>query len=166
MFSKRPATPDARLRLIEAHLPEHLSKVHELFTEYAAAIDVCLCFQNFEQELAHLPGKYAPPEGRLLMALDCSQIAGCVALRKLPAGVCEMKRLYVRRQFRGKGIGGALAVAVIEAARQIGYTRMRLDTLSSMKEALALYRSLGFRNIEPYYANPVTGATFMELKLD
>lgn len=153
------------MQIIEAHAHEHLPRVRELFTEYAAAIGVCLCFQNFDEELATLPGKYAPPEGCLLLALEERQIAGCVALRKIAEGVCEMKRLYVRVPFRGTGKGSALASAVIEAARQIGYARMRLDTLASMKEAIGLYRSLGFRNIEPYYANSIEGAAFMELKL-
>ena len=153
------------MQITEAHSREHLLAVRELFAEYAAAIGVSLCFQNFDDELAALPGKSAPPEGRLLLALDGSQFAGCVALRKIEDGVCEMKRLYVRPQFRGSGMGRALASAVIDAARQLGYVRMRLDTLASMKEAIGLYRSLGFRNIEAYYANPIEGAAFMELEL-
>jgi ribosomal protein S18 acetylase RimI-like enzyme len=165
MLAKKPAIRDLQLRIIEGHLPEQLPTVRELFTEYAAAIDVSLCFQDFDQELADLPGKYAPPDGRLFIALDGKKIAGCVAMRKIGEGVCEMKRLYVRPQFRGHGHGRALAVAVIDSARQIGYARMRLDTLSSMKEAIQLYRSLGFRNIEPYYANPIEGAAFLELQL-
>src|SRR5262245_8741266 len=125
MLAKRPAIRGLRLRIIEAHLPEQLPTVRELFTGYAAEIDVCLCFQNFDQELAGLPGNYAPPDGRLFLALDGKKIAGCVAMRKIGEGICEMKRLYVRPQFRGHGHGRALALAVIDAARQIGYARMR-----------------------------------------
>jgi ribosomal protein S18 acetylase RimI-like enzyme len=133
--------------------------------EYALALDVDLCFQNFEQELAALPGKYAPPAGRLLLAMHDNQISGCVALRPLADNICEMKRLYVRPPFRRLGTGRLLANAAIDSARQIGYRKMRLDTLASMKEAIALYSSLGFRRIEPYYANPSGCALFLELDL-
>jgi ribosomal protein S18 acetylase RimI-like enzyme len=126
-----------------------------------------LCFQNFEQELAELPGKYSPPEGRLLLALDDERLAGCVALRRLDALTCEMKRLYVRAEARGKGLGRRLAEAAIEEARATGYKRMRLDTLpSKMKEANIIYHSLGFGKINPYYHNPVNEAVFMELDLE
>ncbi|HEU0038281.1 MAG TPA: GNAT family N-acetyltransferase, partial [Verrucomicrobiae bacterium] len=121
--------------------------------------------QDFERELTALPGRYAPPAGSLLLALDGTNAAGCAALRNIGDGICEMKRLYVRPAFRGKGLGRALASDIIAAARQIGYERMRLDTLSSMKEAIALYQSLGFRRIAPYYDNPNRGAVFMELDL-
>ena len=169
-------------RLIAAHSPEHAVSVRELFREYAAAIEVDLCFQNFAQELAELPGRYAPPSGRLFLAQCERQLAGCVGLRSLntgsagavtcntPAGapalgVCEMKRLYVRPAFRGRGIGRALAKATIEAAQHIGYERMRLDTLETMKEAIALYESIGFRRTEAYYHNPSASAVYMELNL-
>ena len=150
---------------IEVCAPDHLPTVRELFVEYAQAIAVDLCFQDFERELTELPGRYAPPAGSLLLALDGTNAAGCVALRNIGDGICEMKRLYVRPAFRGKGLGRALASDIIAAAKQIGYERMRLDTLSSMKEAIALYQSLGFRHIAPYYDNPNRGAAFMELDL-
>ena len=153
------------LEIFQVQSDEHLSRVRELFTEYAASLGFNLCFQSFEQELASLPGKYGAPDGCLLLAACDGEAAGCVALRKIGDGVCEMKRLYVRPRFRGRKIGRDLAMAIIEEARKIGYAVMRLDTLSSMKEAIALYRSLGFTSIEPYYHNPVEGAAFFELGL-
>ena len=154
------------MRLTQPHSSEQIEVVRELFKEYEAWLDINLCFQNFAKELAELPGDYAPPQGQLLLAMDDGRIAGCIALRKIGAGICEMKRLFVRSEFRGKGLGRKLVEAIISEARNIGYERMRLDTLpGKMDQAIALYRSLGFTEIEPYYQNPVPGAKFMELEL-
>jgi putative acetyltransferase len=142
-----------------------LETARDLFREYAKAIAIDLCFQNFAEELAGLPGKYAPPAGRLLLAFEGGRVAGCVAVRPIAEGICEMTRLYVPSAFRGKGIGRRLAQASLAAADEIGYQRMRLDTLASMKEAIALYESLGFVRIAPYYHNPSPQAVFMERTL-
>jgi GNAT superfamily N-acetyltransferase len=151
---------------VRAQSPELIEQARELFREYEAWIEVDLCFQSFEQELAALPGKYAPPDGRLLLAYQDGRLAGCVALRKIEDGVCEMKRLFVRPAFHGKGLGRKLIESILSEARDLGYQHMRLDTLPPrMNKAIALYRRLGFREIEPYYDNPVEGALFMELDL-
>jgi len=143
-----------------------IAEARELFQEYAQSLGFSLCFQNFDQELAGLPGDYAPPEGCLLLTEYENQLAGCVALHKLEPGVCEMKRLYLRPQFRNQGLGRALAERIITEARQIGYHRMRLDTVEPvMKDAVAMYRKLGFKDIAPYRANPIAGAMYMELNL-
>lgn len=152
-------------QLVAGQAAEFLPAVRELFREYAARLDVDLCFQGFEQELAELPGRYAPPSGRLVLARDGVTFAGCAALRRIADGVCEMKRLYVRPAFRKSGLGRRLAGEIIAAARAIGYERMRLDTLSSMTPAMALYESLGFQRIPAYYHNPAGNAVFFELKL-
>ena len=152
-------------RIVPAHSSEQLPMVRELFTEYANSIEVDLCFQGFSKELAELPGDYAPPAGRLFVAYEANAPVGCVALRKIDEDICEMKRLYVRPSARGTGLGRQLAKLVIEGAREIGYQKMRLDTLASMKPAIALYESLAFHRIEPYYHNPSGCAVFMELRL-
>ena len=156
---------EAAAAIVRVETAEELAAVGGLFREYADSLGIDLSFQDFEAECANLPGDYAPPGGRLLLAACGSQLAGCVALRRLSAGTCEMKRLYVRPAFRGKGIGRSLAAAVIDEARKIGYLSMRLDTLASMTEANALYRSLGFRPISPYRHNPIPDALFLELEL-
>ena len=154
------------LSLTQAESPAQIAQVRELFLEYAQSLGFSLCFQNFDKELAGLPGDYAPPEGRLLLVECEGQLAACVALHKLEPGICEMKRLYLRPQFRGKGLGRALAERIIAEARQIGYRRMRLDTVEPvMKDAVAMYRKLGFKEIAAYCANPIAGALYMELEL-
>jgi putative acetyltransferase len=151
---------------VQAESPAQVAQARELFLEYAQSLGMNLCFQNFEQELAGLPGHYAPPDGRLFLAEYERQLAGCVALHKWETGVCEMKRLYLRPAFRGKGLGRVLAEAVIAEARNIGYQRMRLDTIEPiMKDAVEMYRKLGFREIAPYRPNPIAGAMYMELQL-
>jgi putative acetyltransferase len=155
-----------RLTLRQAESPAEIAQARELFLEYADSLGFSLCFQGFDQELAGLPGDYAPPDGRLLLAEYRGQPAGCVALHKLDSGICEMKRLYLRPQLRGRGVGRALAEAVIAEARAIGYRKMRLDTVEPvMPNAVAMYRRLGFLEIEPYRANPIAGALYMELVL-
>ena len=154
------------MKLIQATTNAELAIARDLFEEYAASLNIDLCFQSFEQEVAGLPGKYAPPEGRLLLAMIENKVAGCVAMRPLADGVCEMKRLYLRPEFRRLGLGRTLVDVIIEAARGIGYECMRLDTLpGKMDQAIALYCSLGFREIEPYYENPLPGALYLELLL-
>jgi putative acetyltransferase len=151
--------------IVRAETAEHLRDVRALFEQYAASLSFDLSFQDFEHELASLPGEYAQPNGCLLLAYWNDDLAGCVGLRKFSEGVCEMKRMYVRPEFRGRGIGRRLAEEVVEQAREIGYARMRLDTIAEMVSARALYRSLGFRTIPPYRPNPQLGAEYMELDL-
>jgi putative acetyltransferase len=154
------------LTLTQAESPSHLAQARELFLEYAQSLGFSLCFQNFDKELAELPGDYAPPKGRLLLAECEGQLAACIALHKLDPGTCEMKRLYLRPQFRGQGLGRALAEHIMSEARQIGYQRMRLDTVEPiMKDAVAMYRKLGFKEIAPYCSNPIAGALYMEIIL-
>lgn len=153
------------MEFFQAESVVHVEEARRLFREYEASIGVDLCFQNFQSELDGLPGDYAPPSGRLVLAREGEETAGCVALRKIDDGVCEMKRLYVRPQFRGTGLGRRLAERLISESRLIGYERMRLDTLPSMGEAQALYRKLGFVETKPYRFNPVEGTLYMELIL-
>jgi ribosomal protein S18 acetylase RimI-like enzyme len=153
------------VRLSQAETGAQVEEARTLFKEYADSTGVNLCFQNFGQELDSLPGDYAPPSGRLILAYAGEEPAGCVALRRMDDAACEMKRLYVRPAFRGTGLGRTLAEKIIGEARESGYERMRLDTLPSMRQAIALYRSLGFREIDSYRFNPVEGTLYMELQL-
>jgi putative acetyltransferase len=159
-------TPKYDFDLMQAALPEQIAQARELFLEYAGSLGFSLRFQGFDEELKNLPGSYAPPLGRLLLAQHDDQAAGCVALRPLDSSICEMKRLYVRPAFRGKSLGKILVDRVIAEARDSGYQRMRLDTItSSMKDAIALYRRRGFEEIPPYRENPIAGALYLELVL-
>ena len=154
------------LRITQATTNSDLDQARELFKEYEAALGISLCFQKFDEELANLPGEYAPPRGRLLVAREFDQLAGCVALRPVGPTTCEMKRLFLRPAYRSRGLGRVLVEAVIEEARKIGYTHMRLDTISDrMGRAVELYKSMGFVEIEPYYDSPVDTTKFMELDL-
>jgi ribosomal protein S18 acetylase RimI-like enzyme len=165
-FEMTPQTRVPSFVITQATSPTQIAQVRDLFLEYAQSLGFSLCFQSFDQELAGLPGDYAPPDGRLLLAEFEGQLAGCVALHQLDSKNCEMKRLYLRPQFRGKGLGRALSGTIIAEARAIGYERMRLDTVEPvMKDAVAMYRRLGFKEIAPYRTNPIEGAMYMELEL-
>ena len=153
------------LEIKQASSKELIEQTTELFKEYANYLDIDLAFQNFNEELESLPGDYSLPEGCLLLAFYKNKLVGCVALRKFDEGMCEMKRLYVRLEYRGKGIGKALAKQILNTARKLGYAHMRLDTLPFMKEAITLYLSLGFKEIVSYRYNPYKGAKFFELQL-
>jgi ribosomal protein S18 acetylase RimI-like enzyme len=154
------------LVLAQAESEAQIFQARELFLEYAQSLGFSLCFQSFDQELATLSGHYAPPDGRLFLAEYEKRLAGCVALHKLEAGICEMKRLYLRPQFRGMKLGRVLVDRIIAEARLIGYQSMRLDTVEPvMKDAVAMYRKIGFREIPPYCSNPIAGALYMEITL-
>jgi len=160
------AVPLCHFAIFPAESSAQIAQVHELFLEYANSLGFSLCFQNFDQELANLPGEYAPPTGRLLLAEFEGHLAGCVALHRLQSGICEMKRLYLRPAFRGKGLGRRLAQRIIHEAREAGYRTIRLDTVEpAMRDAVAMYRRLGFNEIAPYCENPMPGALYMELSL-
>lgn len=153
------------MRIQDADAPEFVEIVRTLFREYESTLNVNLCFQGFEKELANLPGEYARPSGRLLLAFEGDEAVGCGAFRRLENSVCEMKRLFVKPAHQGKAIGSALARALIEGAQAAGYARMRLDTMPTMQKAIVLYRSLGFQEIVAYRFNPVPGSLFFELRL-
>lgn len=144
---------------------ELLDEIKQLFLEYTQSLDIDLTFQDFGTEFKTLPGKYAPPDGVLILALVDGKEAGCIALRKISESICEMKRLYVRDEYRRLGIGKKLIIIMLEEATKIGYQYVRLDTLPTMKNAQDLYRKFGFYDIEPYIYNPIKGTRFMELKL-
>ena len=158
------------LRITQVLSEETIAQARSLFREYASTIGVEVCLVDFDRELASLPGLYAPPEGRLLLAnqegpAGAEQLIGCAALRKLEPDTCELKRLYVRPAFRGLGAGRELVKQLIDEARGIGYRRMLLDTLPSMREAHKIYRTLGFREIPSYQKNPIPGSLFFEFLL-
>jgi putative acetyltransferase len=158
-----------RIELRRPRTSLELQRTVEIFREYAASLDVDLCFQNFEAELAGLPGDYAAPGGHLLLAYVERELAGCGALRPFAdldhANACEMKRLYVRPRFRRFGLGRILAQALLDEARRVGYSEMLLDTLDDMESARELYASLGFVEIPPYYFNPIAGAHYLKADL-
>jgi len=155
-----------QLTIVPAESAAQLDAIRELLLEYWENRKLELFVFDFDQELAGLPGAYAPPDGRLFLAQWENKPAGCVALRKLESGICEMKRLYLSPKFRGKGFGKILAEFIINEARKIGYQKMRLDTIqANMQEAIVLYRQLGFNEIAPYRVNPLPGVIFMELVL-
>ena len=147
-------------------MPDEIPIIKELFQEYADSLNFDLDFQDFRDELETLPGKYSGPKGSILVAKESGQTVGCVAVRPLGVEICEMKRLYVKPAHRGKKVGRELAVAIIEEAKRLGYGVMRLDTVEAMKEASALYRALGFQQIDAYTYNPLAGAMYFELKLE
>jgi len=153
------------LKIFPATAAQDIEDARILFGEYSGLVAEALRFQNFDQELEALPGAYAPPGGAMLIARDGNTAAGCVALRRIDAGTGEMKRMYVREQYRGSGLGRRLAVAVIDTAKQLGYARVVLDTLPKLGTAIALYRDLGFRETGPYLASPTPGALCFELRI-
>ncbi len=153
------------VQIVSAATPAHIVQVRELFVEYAAWLGISLCFQGFDQELESLPGRYAPPGGLLLLGLDGDRAVGCIGMRPMEDGVCEMKRLYVCPSHRGQGLGQTLVLRVLRAAERLGYRRMRLDTLPVMAAARQLYGRLGFSEIASYYTNPVEGVVYMEITL-
>lgn len=151
--------------IIEATTLQQIETAANLFREYQQFLDVDLCFQGFERELVTLPGKYAPPSGAILLAEHEGEIAGCVAVRLLKGNICEMKRLYVKDEFRGLSAGRKLAEAIITKAKQLGYKKMQLDTLQRLDRAIGLYTKLGFKEITPYYVNPLDEVVYWELDL-
>lgn len=162
-----PSTSDSpALRITQAETPAEIETAQSLFREYQQELGIDLCFQNFDAELSGLPGKYACPEGRLLIAWKGDEAIGCVAVRPFDGEVCELKRLFLRPAARGMGAGRLLTETALQEARQAGYRRIRLDTLPQMGAAIRLYRDLGFQEIGAYTTNPVAGALFLEKPLD
>ena len=155
----------SQTEIVEATSAEDYTAGRTLIGEYAAALGVDLCFQNFSEEIANLPKSYGPPHGCLLLARINGEKVGCVAVRRQGAAVCEMKRLYVKPQYRGAGLGRRLAESAIGHAQHLGYIRMVLDTLPSMTEARSLYRSFGFEEVEAYYRNPLGGVRYLAREL-
>ena len=165
----RPWSDSTSIQMVVASSRQELDGVRLLFREYAKTLAIDLCFQDFDTELANLPGEYAPPRGALLLAFVAGEIAGCCALRPLDsvdyADACEMKRLYVRPQYRGLGLGRRLVEDILEQARQADYACVLLDTLNDMEAARALYDDLGFEEVPPYYFNPIAGAHYLKAVL-
>jgi len=151
-----------KIKIVEAITQEHIDYTRELFLEYARSLDFSLCFQDFDRELEMLPGSYARPDGCILLAFNDNIVAGCVAVRRFNENTCEMKRLYVKPGLRNSGTGRKLSQYIINESCKIGYERIVLDTLSTMKGAMALYKSLGFQIIEPYYYNPLENVCYYE----
>ena len=161
---ERLAKDQNEFSLTQAESSADIDETRALFKEYEASLGISLCFQSFEQEVANLPGDYAPPSGRLLLGRIGSDVAGCIALRRMDDDTCEMKRLYLRPEFRGLRLGKRMVTAILDEAKQIGYSKMRLDTLPGrMDQAINLYRSIGFKEIAPYYNNPSAETLYMEL---
>ena len=163
------STRGPHVEIVECQPSDDMTAFRQIFREYAAGLGVDLCFQNFELELASLPGDYSQPRGALIAALVDDQLAGCCALRPLDtvdyADACEMKRLYVRPEFRGLGLGRQLVEAILNCARRAGYLAVLLDTLNDMEAARALYEDLGFEEVPPYYYNPIAGAHYLKAQL-
>jgi putative acetyltransferase len=155
----------AQMKIVRAEREEHIAEIRTLFREYEQFLNVDLRFQDFEKELARLPGRYAPPDGELLLSVVDRAFAGCVALRKIGEGICEMKRLFVRPPYRGLGVGRALAERIIHEAAARDYLLMRLDTFDFLEKAMRLYESLGFMRTEPYYSNPLPGVVYWQMDL-
>lgn len=153
------------IEIVEANTKILITKVKELFLEYSESLGFDLSFQNFDAELDNFPVQYSPPTGSLFLALSQNLPIGCVGVRYFDDGICEMKRLFVKPNFRGKRVGRLLAEAAVKAGKFLGYERMRLDTLPTMEKANHLYRSIGFIEIEPYRYNPIEGAKYLELNL-
>lgn len=153
------------IRIVQATEPGQLAQARALILEYTKALGIDLGFQDFEQEMADFPGAYAPPSGRLLLALESTEAVGCVGVRHLESDACEMKRLYLHPTQRGQGLGRRLVEAALEQARAMGYRAMYLDTLSDMDAAIRLYEACGFERTAPYYDNPLPGALYFKLSL-
>lgn len=153
------------IQIIEKYDEQNITEIKDIFIEYRKDLGLDLEFQDFQEELKELPGEYSSPEGAILLAEDNDKTVGCVALRKIDDKTCEMKRLYVKPEYRGQGLGRKLALSIINKARTKGYEKMKLDTLTTLKEANELYRSLGFEECEPYRYNPLEDALYMELEL-
>ena len=154
------------INYITSKTEQDFADAKDLFLEYANSLNFELCFQNFENEISDLPAQYSEPTGCIILCYKDDKPIGCVGLRKFAEGICEMKRLYLKNEARGKGIGRVLAEKVIEKAKELGYKKMQLDTIETMKEAISLYKSMGFKEISPYRFNPVKGVIYMEIELE